>query len=74
MKQDLFWVILGPYEKHLGEFFLKLGQGFRMGRCLKSFLFYLWWPFCSVEQNHLSNFGRGLYEEHLCEHILNFDQ
>ena len=19
----------------------------------------LWWPFCSAEQNHLSNFGRG---------------
>ena len=23
----------------------------------------LWQPFCSVEHNHLSNFGRGYYEE-----------
>ena len=22
-----------------------------------------WQPFCSVERNHLSNFGRGCYEE-----------
>ena len=27
-----------------------------------------------MEQNHLCNFGRGYYEEHFCENILNFDQ
>ena len=27
----------------------------------------LGWPFCSVEQNHLCNFGRGHYEEHSCK-------
>ena len=27
----------------------------------------LWWPFCSSEQNHLCNFGRGHHEEQFCE-------
>ena len=27
----------------------------------------LWQPFCSAEQNHLCNFGRGCYEEQFCE-------
>ena len=31
-------------------------------------------PLCSVEWNHLSNFGRGYYEELFCEIILNLDQ
>ena len=26
----------------------------------------LWWPSCSAEQNHLGNFGRGHYKEHIC--------
>ena len=34
----------------------------------------LWQPFCSAEQNHLCNFGRGYLEEQFCEIILNFDQ
>ena len=34
----------------------------------------LWWPFCSGEQNHLCNFGRGYYEEQFYEIILNLDQ
>ena len=34
----------------------------------------LWPPFCSVEQNHLCNFGRGYHKEHFCEIILNLDQ
>ena len=34
------------------------------------FFFLLWWPFCSAEQNHLSNFGRGSSKEHFCEIIL----
>ena len=24
----------------------------------------LWWSYCLVEQKHLGNFCRGLYEEH----------
>ena len=32
----------------------------------------LWQPFCSAEQNHLCNFGRGYHEEQFCENILNF--
>ena len=32
----------------------------------------LWRPICSAERNHLWGiFGRGLYEEQLCEIILN---
>ena len=27
-----------------------------------------------MEQNHLGNFGKGHYEEHFCEIILNLDQ
>ena len=34
----------------------------------------LWRPFCSAEQNHLCNFGRGHYEKYFCESILNLDQ
>ena len=34
----------------------------------------LWPPFCSAEQYHLYNFGRGHQEEHFCEIILNLDQ
>ena len=34
----------------------------------------LWQPFYSREENHLCNFGRGHYEEHFCEIILNLDQ
>ena len=34
----------------------------------------LWQPFYSVEQHHLCNFGRGVYEEQFCEIILNLGQ
>ena len=34
------------------------------------FYFKLWWPFCSVEQNHFSNFGKESPKEHFCEIIL----
>ena len=34
----------------------------------------LWQPFCSTKRNHLCNFGRGYYEEQLCEIILNLGQ
>ena len=34
----------------------------------------LWQPFCSAEQNHLFNFGRGCYEEQFWEIILNLGQ
>ena len=32
----------------------------------------LWRPFCSLEQSHLCNFGRGHYEEYFSEIILKF--
>ena len=34
----------------------------------------LWHPLCSVEQNHLCNFGRRHHKEQFCEIILNLDQ
>ena len=34
----------------------------------------LWQPFCSVECNYLSNFGKGYYKEQVCEIILNMGQ
>ena len=34
----------------------------------------LWWPLCSTKRNHFCHFGRGHYEEHSCEIILNLDQ
>ena len=34
----------------------------------------LWQPFCSVERNHLCNFGRGYYEKQFGEIILNSGQ
>ena len=34
------------------------------------FYFMLWWPFCSVEQNHFSNFDKGSPKKHFCEIIL----
>ena len=33
-----------------------------------------WWPSCLAGRNHLGKFGRGLYDEHFCEIILNLDQ
>ena len=30
--------------------------------------------FCLAEQNSLCNFGRGHFEEHFCDIILNFGQ
>ena len=34
----------------------------------------LWQPLCSVERNHLCNFGRGYQEDQFCEIILNLDK
>ena len=34
------------------------------------FFFKLWQPFCSAEQDHFSNFGRGSSMKHSCEIIL----
>ena len=34
----------------------------------------LWQPICSMEQNHLCNFGRVHHAEQFCEIILNLDK
>ena len=33
-----------------------------------------WSPTCFVEHNHVCNFGRGQYEKHFCEIVLNSSQ
>ena len=33
------------------------------------FHFKLWWLFCSIQRNHLCNFGRGHYGDYSCEII-----
>ena len=38
------------------------------------FFFLLWWRFCISDQNRLSNFGRGTYENYLCEIFLSLGQ
>ena len=43
-------------------------------RCHLKILFSSLLPFCLAEQNHLGNFGRGLYRELSCEFILNLDR
>ena len=73
MSQSTFSVLLGRFPVFLSFMWL-------FGPVLQVMLFVdisylqLWWPFCSAERNHLVNFGRGLYEEHFCEIILNLDQ
>ena len=34
----------------------------------------LLWPFCSAEQSHLCNFGRGYDKDQFCEIISKLDQ
>ena len=56
------------------DIILNLDQWFR--RCLLK-IFFIWssdGPFCSLERNHLCNFGSGYQEEQLCEIILNLYQ
>ena len=64
----------GSSKKHFCEIILKSAYWPWRRCCLTvvffSFFFLLWWPFCSAEQNHFSNFGRGSSKEHFCEIIL----
>ena len=57
----------GPYEEHLGEIILNLGQQFSRILSYKDiFIFSSGGQFCWEERNRFDNFGRGPYEEHLC--------
>ena len=52
-------------EEHFCEIILKSSH--RPRRCcyFKGFsIFSSGWPFCSAEENHFSNFGKGVLEEH----------
>ena len=53
--------------------FFEFGPVFQEMSFKRSYL-ELWRPLCSVEQNHLCNFGREYYGEPSCEFILNLDQ
>ena len=65
----------GSSKKHFCEILLKWAY-WPWSRCCSTvfffflFFFLLWWSFCSAEQNHFSNFGRGSSKEHFCEIIL----
>ena len=51
----------GHYEEHLRDFFFKFDR-WLLWRChLKIFQFFIWWPFCLMEQIHLCYFGRGIF-------------
>ena len=54
-------------EYHWNQIISKSVHWFSRRSRLK--LFSIWWPFCSMERNHLSNFGRGLAKEHFREII-----
>ena len=64
----------GSSKKHFCEIVLKSAFWPWRRCCLTGFFFFvfflLWCPFCSAEQNHFSNFGRGSSMEHSCEIIL----
>ena len=49
------------YEEQFCDFFFNLDQWFRMRFRLKIFYLELCRPLCSVERNHLCNFGKGRY-------------
>ena len=77
--------IFGGYnENQFCEIILNLGQWFTMIQYIKleSIVHFnrftetqlLWQLFCSVEGNHLYNFGRRHHEEQFCEIILKLDQ
>ena len=50
-------------------FLINLGQWLMRRRRLKIFLFLSSGGYFSAEQDRLSNFGRGHYEDHLCRII-----
>ena len=59
------------HPRNIIEIILKLNN-WPTRRCrLKTFFCYkLWWPFCSVEQNHCCTFGKGSSKKHFYEIIL----
>ena len=64
----------GYHGDHYSDIILNLDQWF-LRRCQKIHFYQeFWWPLCSLEGNHLCNFGRRHHEEQFCEIILNMDQ
>ena len=55
----------GPHAEHSCETVLNLEQWLKDLSYLE-----LWQPLCSVDQNHLCNFGRMHHEEQFCENHL----
>ena len=59
-----------PYEEHLYDIILNLGQLFRRGCCLKIFLVLALDAILFSRAKLLKQFLRQPYEEHLSENIL----
>ena len=68
------WCSRTIYEEHSCERYMKLGQVFLEISFKDISYLELWQPFCSVDLNHLCNFGRRYLEEQFCEIILNLGQ
>ena len=57
-------ILVESHPKKICEITLELSIGLD-GDVFTGFsIFKLCWPFCSVEGNHFSNFGRGSSKEH----------
>ena len=68
------WCSRTIYEEHSCERYMKLGQVLLEISFKDISYLELWQPFCSVDLNHLCNFGRRYLEEQFCEIILNLGQ
>ena len=65
----------GPYEEHLCEIILNLGQQFRKRCCFKIFLYLALATILFGKAKPFDDFCSGpYYEEHLGETILNLGQ
>ena len=85
LKIFLIWNSGGPFIKQRGNICAISVESIMINNSVKNFEFRpvvqekmpfkdisyleLWWPFCSVAQNHFGNFGRGHNEEQFCEII-----
>ena len=90
LKIILIWSSGGPFVQRSGPICAILVKGMMRNNSVKLFelepvvqkkisstdISYqeLWQPFCSVEGNHLCNFGRRHHEEQFCEIIWNLDE
>ena len=86
LKIFLIWSSGGPFIQRSRTICAILVEGIKRNNSVKQFFEFgpvtqemsfkdisyleLWRPFCSMERDHLCNFGRGYQEEEFCEIIL----